>query len=119
MLNTYISNNIKVNAKKIGVLKALGVPTNQIASIFLMEAILISVVSYLISSILTIVFIHFVNTRFINQIPGHEFEYLYWNGGMAIFVAILSVGLSMCSAVFSIVKLVRKKPVEIIRGDHF
>lgn len=119
MLNTYISNNIKVNAKKIGVLKALGITTGQISTIFLIETIIISVVSYLISSTLTVMFIRFVNTRFIDQIPGHEFEYLYWNWGMAVFVAILSVGLSMCSAVLPIVKLAGKKPVEIIRSDYF
>lgn len=119
MLHTYISNNIKVNAKKIGVLKAIGVTTNQLASIFLIEAIIISIVSYVISSILTLVFIYFVNNRFISQITGHEFEYLYWNWGMASLIFVLAILLSIFSSILPIAKMTRKKPVEIIRNNIF
>ncbi len=119
MLNTYISNNIKVNTKRIGVLKALGVTTLEIKSIFLIEVIIISIISYMFSLLLTIIFINYVNTQFITQIPGHEFEYLYWNWEMSVVVAIFSIGLSICSAIYPIIKLARKKPVEIIQKNNF
>ncbi len=115
MLYTYISHNIKVNTKKIGVLKAIGVKTDEIASIFLIEATLISIVSYCIAALLSVGFIFYVNDVFVDQIQQHEIEYIYWNWEMAAAVVIFAVGLGAASCVFPLIKLARKKPVEIIR----
>ena len=81
--------------------------------------IIISIVSYVISSILTLVFIYFVNNRFFSQITGHEFEYLYWNWGMASLIFVLAILLSIFSSILPIAKMTRKKPVEIIRNNIF
>lgn len=115
MLSTYISNNIKVNSKKIGVLKAIGVTTRDVASIFLVEAIIISVVSFLLSLAYSQIFIYYVNIHFVKQIQGHKLEYIYWNLGMTLIMFILAIGLSVAAATFPLLKLSKKKPVENIR----
>jgi ABC-type lipoprotein export system ATPase subunit/ABC-type antimicrobial peptide transport system permease subunit len=118
MLSTYISNNIKVNTKKVGVLKAIGVPTWDVASIFLLEAVMISVISFATASGLTSFFITFVNSHLINQIPNHAFDYLYWNWKMTVPIFLLSIGLSITAAVFPLLKLAAKKPVDVIRNSE-
>ena len=118
MLSTYISNNIKVNTKKIGVLKAIGVSTKDISSIFLLEVILISLVSFLFSCAMTFAFTMFVNSNFIEQIKGHEFDYLYWNWKMTIPMFLLANILSIASAVVPLIRLAIKKPVEVIRQSQ-
>lgn len=112
----FISNNIKVNVKKIGVLKAIGVSTEQISSIFLLESIIISIASYIVSSVATVIFVSFVNNKFIEQIEDHKFQYLYWNNWMALVIAALTVGLSVIAVILPVYKLSRKKPVDIIRN---
>lgn len=105
----FISNNIKVNVKKIGVLKAIGVSTEQISSIFLLESIIISIASYIVSSVATVIFVSFVNNKFIEQIEEHEFQYLYWNNWMALVIAALTIGLSVIAVILPVYKLSRKK----------
>lgn len=112
----FISNNIKVNVKKIGVLKAIGVSTEQISNIFLLESIIISIASYIVSSVATVIFVSFVNNKFIEQIEDHKFQYLYWNNWMALVIAALTVGLSVIAVILPVYKLSRKKPVDIIRN---
>lgn len=116
VLGMFISNNIKVNSKKIGVLKALGFQTNQITKIFLTEGAIITIVAYILSAIMTVVFVNFINNSFVIQVPGYEFDYLYWNIKASIIIAILACGMSACSAIIPIISMTKKKPVEIIRN---
>lgn len=116
ILSMFISNNIKVNSKKIGVLKALGFQTNQVVDIFLIEGALITIIAYFLSAIMTALFLNFINNSFVIQVPGYEFDYLYWNVNASIVVAILACGMSVCSAVVPIISMTKKKPVEIIRN---
>lgn len=117
MLSTYISNNIKVNTKKIGVLKAIGVITQDIASIFLIEAVAISVISFVIASGFVVAFIYFVNAHYITQVAGHSFDYLYWNWKMVVPIFLIAIGLSIAAATLPLRSLAKKKPVEVIRAD--
>lgn len=116
VLSTYFSNNIKVNTKKIGVLKAIGVQTNQISEIFMIESFAISVASYVLASVVMRCFIFLLNNILITQPEGHKLQYMYWNPGMAAITLLLTVVLSMGSVILPVWKMSKKKPVEIIRS---
>ena len=65
---------------------------------------------------MTILFINFLNNSFVVQVPGYEFDYLYWNMKSTIFVSVLACGMSVFSVIIPIISMTKKKPVEIIRN---
>ena len=116
MVGLYISNNIKANTKKIGIMKAIGVSTRNISQIFLTETIILTSISYVIGVLCSICLIVYVNKTFGTEIPDHAIQYMYLNVLSVVLAFILSLGIGMISSIMPLVKLARKKPIEIIRA---
>ena len=96
-------------------LKALGISTGEVSSIFLIEAVIMSVLAYSFAAVIVCGFIYLVNNRYVSQVKGHEILYLYWDWKVGIVVLVITVLLSVLSVIIPIAKLARKKPVDIIR----
>lgn len=62
VLSTYLSNNIIDKKHQIGILKSLGTPSSNITKIFLVQALIVSVLSYFISLILSIIAVSILNS---------------------------------------------------------
>lgn len=117
MMLSYIIYNIKDHAKKIGILRAIGVARNDIAKMFLSETCLISLFSVVLAMLCSVLLVGKINDT-INQFTKidtlHVLTMNYWNIGL------LSVGIIVISVVmtmFPVFKMVREKAIYLINGS--
>lgn len=109
-----ISFSITARRKEIGILSALGTSKGDIIKIFILEALFISIVSFVVTTILAVVLVNPLNHMFysymIDPIPFLRVDALT----MAV-IAVATFGLPLFAAWWPIRKLSNLKPVDAIR----
>ena len=117
LISSYISFKIDNHQRHIGILRALGVRAKDIIYIFIFETMLISIFSFLLALLSFRYFLILANDIFRNP-SGYsnmyDFDILYFKQFDIIITLIFSIALGLLSAIWSIVKLNKLKPIEII-----
>ena len=114
MLYNYISTSIASKRRSVGVLRALGAGGKDILLTFLFESLLIGLINGLFANLLCVLGCVFVNSYIMGtmNIPV-AFAIFEWRQ------VLIMLGLSLLTAVASaglpIIKISKKKPVELIR----
>lgn len=115
---SFMSYNVSDNHKKIGILRALGIDKVTVSKMFVYESIVISLLSFVISSILNIVAFKGINS-YLNEEYDFVVKFFYQNGiiiasvfGFAIIVGVLAV-------ILPIISMSGQKPIKLIRGNSY
>lgn len=114
MLYNYISTSIANKRRSVGVLRGLGAGGKDIFLTFLFESLLIGLINGILANVLCVVGCVLVNSYIINTMNIAVTFALY--GIRQIFVILgLSLLTAVASSALPIVKISKKKPVELIR----
>lgn len=114
MLYNYISVSITSKCHSVGVLRALGAGSKDILLTFLFESLLIGFINGILANMLCVLGCNLVNAYIMGtmHIPV-AFVIFEWQQVLILFG--LSILTSVISSVLPIVKISKKKPVELIR----
>ncbi len=114
MLYNYISASIASKRHSVGILRALGAGGKDILSTFLFESLLIGLINGALANMLCVLGCELVNAYIMGtmNIPV-AFVIFEWKQVIILFV--LSLLTSVISSVLPIIKISKKKPVELIR----
>lgn len=120
MVGTIVSSvyySEKDNRRKIGVLRALGVERRNVAGIFTVETVVLSLGAILLATGGTLWFYQFVHTHLEKKMVWrHYVNVLNPNYGVLALVTGGVLLACLAIAIVPIILVTRKKPVEIIRG---
>lgn len=114
MIMNYLSSIISSSRRQIGVLRALGTGNREIFGIYSVESIIIGLVAFVLSTLLTFGVASILNSVFSYSYLNARLFALDWRSVLILFVT--SLGSAVLGSLIPIIKLIRKKPIEIIRG---
>lgn len=117
-LLNYFMSTIKDKYEEIGILRAIGVKNSNIIGIFLLEAVIICVIAYLISLPITFAVANKIETDTMNSLAdGYDVIVNYIEIGFVscIVTFIMALGVAFIGCITPFIKLGRMKPMEIIR----
>lgn len=118
LLLNYFMSTIKDKNREIGVLRALGVKNNNIILIYVLEAMIISIIAFIISLPFSYIITCLMESTVMNTLPmGYDvFVHFIDLGIMSCLVTFaLCIGIALIGCIAPFTKLFRRKPMEIIR----
>lgn len=118
LLLNYFMSTIKDKNREIGVLRALGVKNNNIILIYVLEAMIISIIAFIISLPFSYMITCLMELTVMNTLPmGYDvFVHFIDLGIVSCLVTFaLCIGIALIGCIAPFVKLFRRKPMEIIR----
>lgn len=113
LFTNYIVNSIKLNQKNIGILRSLGTKKVDIFNIFLLESIIIGLISFGISMSMCSLFVDQANL-FISRDLYADMKPIMFDENVIIYTIILLVIIIFISSLIPILKIVNQKPIEAI-----
>lgn len=114
MIMNYLSTTINSSRKQIGILRALGAGNGEIFGIYTVEPILIGIIAFVLSTLAT-----FGVGKLFNKLIASSYldaQLLSLDERSVIILFITSMVAVFLGCLIPIVRLIRKKPIEIIRG---
>lgn len=117
-LLNYFMSTIKDKNEEIGILRALGVKTNNIIGMYLLQAVVICVIAFLISLPITYYVAEWEVTSTMNSMAeGYDVIVHYIDVGFVscLVTFIMAMGVAIIGCITPFIKLGRMKPMEIIR----
>ncbi len=114
MLFNFITVSISSKNKEIGILRAVGARKNDVFKIFITEALIITLICFIISAILSGFACSFINTYTLeNALKIKLLDFTVLN---VLFLLAVSVVVSMLATVIPVTKAANKSPVDSIRA---
>lgn len=117
MIGTFINISISENTKSIGILRALGVTSQDCSHIFSIEFYSMYILSVSISYIVINFIINLSNKVYISDNAERIYDIAKINIPILIFVIIIELLINIISARIPINRICKRKPIEIIRGN--
>ncbi len=111
-----INGSISNNRKTIGVLRSIGVSKKCTIKIFLVEAVLICVLSCIFAMMLNVTVISVVNKTVRSGVEINPYNLLWWDVPMSAIIVVITFVLFLFVAIMPIFKYAMKPPIEIIRN---
>lgn len=118
LLLNYFMSTIKDKNREIGILRAIGVKNSNIIGIFLLEAVIICLIAYLISLPITFAVANRTETDVMNTMPeGYDVfvHYVFVGFESCTVTLVMALGVAFIGCITPFIKLGRMKPMEIIR----
>ncbi len=116
MLFNYISTSIVSKRQSIGVLRALGTGGKSIFLMFLLESLVISIISGLLASLVSYVACLFVNS-YILEVMSLTIRFVLFGGRQIAIIVASSMVTGFLASLIPIIRIVKEKPVALIRKD--
>lgn len=114
MLYNYISVSIQSKKQSVGVLRALGAGGKEILYTFLSESIIVAVINGILANFFAALGCSFVNSYIVN-VMNISVHFALFGGRQIIFIAAISLLTAILSSTLPIIKISKKKPIELIR----
>ena len=114
MLYNYISVSIQSKKQSVGVLRALGAGGKEILYTFLSESIIVAVINGILANFFAVLGCSFVNSYIVN-VMNISVHFALFGGRQIIFIAAISLLTAILSSTLPIIKISKKKPIELIR----
>ncbi len=116
MLFNYISTSIVSKRQSIGVLRALGTGGKSIFLMFLLESLVISIISGLLASLVSYIACLFVNS-YILEVMNLTIKFVLFGGRQIAIITASSLITGFLASLIPIIRIVKEKPVALIRKD--
>jgi len=114
MIMNYLSSIISSSRRQIGVLRALGTGNREIFGIYSVESVIIGLVAFILATLVTFGVASLLNSIFSYSYLNAKLFTIDWRSVLILFVT--SLGSAFLGSLIPIIRLIRKKPIEIIRG---
>ena len=114
MLYNYISTSISRKKRSVGVLRALGAGGKDILLTFLSESVIVAVINGVLANIFAVMGCSFVNS-YIVEIMNVSVHFALFGVRQILIISAVSLLTAIISSALPIIKIARKKPVELIR----
>ena len=114
MLYNYMSTSIASKKRSVGVLRALGASGKDILLTFLTESLIIAALNGVLANILAALGANLVNT-YVLKIMNISVQFALFGGQQIAIIALISLCTGVLSSVLPIIKISKKKPVQLIR----
>lgn len=119
MMLNYFFSTIKDKTEEIGILRAIGVKQSNVVMIFVIEALIISLISYLISLPISFYMAHWVEKIVTNAMvsfkPNYIVHFVMVGLQSSMITLALCFGIVLLGSVLPFLKLTKLKPMEIMR----
>jgi ABC-type antimicrobial peptide transport system permease subunit len=113
MLYNYISTSISNKKRSVGVLRGLGAGSKDVLRIFLSESLIIALVNSVLASVFSAIGCMLVNSYIMNTM--HIFvQFALFGVRQILIISGISFVLAFLSSALPIIKIAKKKPVELI-----
>ena len=111
----FISVSISYKKQEIGILRAIGSRSNDVFRIFFSESFVISVIEFVLTSVLCLVVVMIINNVLRSQI-GILITILHFGIRQVILTLVISVAVAALASFFPVKKTASKKPIDAIRN---
>ncbi len=114
LLYNYISTSISSKKRSVGVLRGLGAGGKDILLTFLSESLIIAVVNGILANVFAYFGCSFVNSYIVDTI-NISIHFALFSSRQILMIAAISLITAILSSALPIVKISKKKPVDLIR----
>ncbi len=114
MLYNYISASISRKKQSVGVLRALGACSKDILITFLIESVIIGLINVVLANIFALVGCYIVNSYIANTMF-ISINFAIFGIRQVLFIAGICLLTAIISCALPIIRIAKKKPVELIR----
>ncbi len=114
MLYTYISTSIASKKQSVGILRGLGAGGKNILLMFLIESLIVAVVNGIFANVFAVLGCMLVNT-YIVEVMNISVHFALFGLRQILIITGISLLTAVASSSLPIVKISKKKPVELIR----
>ncbi len=115
MLMNFIATSIAHKKRQIGILRAVGATSKDVFMIFFHESLMIALINWVLSIMVTVAGIMFINQVLRNEY-GILITILSFGLKQVILMLIISVGVAFAASFLPVYRIARKKPIDAIRG---
>ena len=115
MLMNFISISISYKKREIGVLRAIGARAKDVFVIFLCESMIICLINFLLSSIMTGVVCTIINNSLINDL-GITLSLLSFGIVQVLLILAVAVFVGVVSSFFPVYRFAKKNPIDSINN---
>lgn len=114
IINTFTGKIIKAREKEYGILRSIGVRIQDISKIYILQIIIIIVLSLLLSSGLSLIIVNITNNLIIGDYS-KTLQLLNYRGVYVLLILLINLVLNIATGIIAIYPTLHKKPYEIIR----
>ncbi|MBQ8308543.1 MAG: ATP-binding cassette domain-containing protein [Clostridia bacterium] len=114
MLYNYMSTSIASKKQSVGVLRGLGAGGKDVLITFLSESLIVSVINGILANVFAVIGCALVNA-YIVEIMNISIHFALFGVRQVLIIAAISLLTAIASSAIPIVKISKKKPVELIR----
>lgn len=111
----YISTSISYKKREIGILRALGARSKDVFGIFFNESLIIALINFLISSVLTFILCIVINSVVVSGL-GISLTLLHASARQFVLIFAISVVSAFVSSLIPVNKISKKKPIDAINN---
>ena len=115
MLTNFIQISIRSNKRNIGILRALGLPMNEVSQLFTIESWIVYIFSVLLSVPLILVVQSIANQIYARSLMENPYDIITWDWQAGLIVLLVGALISVLALQIPLRKLRRLKPIELIR----
>ena len=115
LMANFISVSISYKKQEIGILRAIGSRSNDVFRIFFSESFVISVIEFVLTSVLCFVVVMIINNVLRTQ-TGILITILHFGIRQVILTLVISVAVAALASFFPVKKTASKKPIDAIRN---
>lgn len=115
---SYIGASIRGNSKNIGILRALGVTKRDVSVIFVIESFVVYWVSVILSLILSLIFMKYVNGLYQAKLTERFYNIITWNHLSTTILILATFAVCILASWIPIRNTERLTPIEIIRRNE-
>ena len=116
MLMNFITTSISYKKREIGILRAVGARGTDVFKIFFNESLIIALINWLLSIIVTGVIVLIINTT-CRSTYTLSITILHFGIIQLILMLIISTGVAFIASFIPVYKVSKKKPIEVIRKN--
>lgn len=114
LFTLFISSSITTNKKQIGLLRALGTKIKEIINIYILESLIIGIITFVLSNILSNVIINVIN-NYITKEVSFYLRPLVFNEETIIVILVSLIVIIIVSLIIPIIHLAKKRPINLIK----
>ena len=115
MFMNYIGTSISYKKREIGILRAVGATSGDVFGIFLNEAMIISIINFVLAAVGSGVAVFITNRALVNEYSLPISLLTFGIRQIAIMLAVC-VAVAFISSLIPVLKIAKKRPIDAIRN---